>query len=670
MPDSWRTHILNEFLPKLYPITLVDDPDNLITEENTQQAIEQRGFKVLVYGDPIEFRYAFETQYRESWERDELYDLVIVSHESATGQDTFPYDLVAIARRLSVSLSDLFPYFNYSLIESLTPQAWDLLWQAQQQERLDSPLGETNTADFVLHHVFGIAPETIKETHHLLNMLLKRHYGEMRLPPAVERHLLQKLLHRPQFSGWPLEALLSSRAAFYTFLQERWIPYLDNLSQQLGLSTVTEDTVALAEPVLLPFDHEDVRVYMDNLFAERTLLPVDHSNANELAKQAEWIALGLKIDPVADLHRRVASLIAKLAGMIPLPDSHHSQWLEFAHRWAALNADINSSTHLPEKEKKSFLELQAQVDERFHEWIVSKYGSLHNYPPSPPVMVHHIPRFLAHQLNRLDQQKIALIVVDGLALSQWHAIRQAWQAEDPDLLFEDASLFAWIPTLTSVSRQAIFSGKLPLFFETSIATTSSEGKHWNQFWTDERFAAREVAYANTVNHDNLEPVANILSNEHVRIVGLVIDTVDKMIHGEQLGASGLQNHVLQWLQQGFLPDLVKQLIGRGFHVWITSDHGNVEATGMGRPSNEGVLADQKGQRVRVYGDEQLRLRFAQEFADSFEWSGVGLPPTFYCLLALSRTAFVGSQKKTTTHGGATIDEVIVPFISVRQVSST
>ena len=84
-------------------------------------------------------------------------------------------------------------------------------------------------------------------------------------------------------------------------------------------------------------------------------------------------------------------------------------------------------------------------------------------------------------------------------------------------------------------------------------------------------------------------------------MGLVVDAVDKIMHGMALGQSGMHNQVRQWAGQGFLAALLDLLIDNGFAVFLTSDHGNIETTGCGRP-REGAAADLRGERVRVYPD--------------------------------------------------------------------
>ena len=75
----------------------------------------------------------------------------------------------------------------------------------------------------------------------------------------------------------------------------------------------------------------------------------------------------------------------------------------------------------------------------------------------------------------------------------------------------------------------------------------------------------------------------------------------------------MHNQVRQWATQGHFAALLDLLFARGFRVYITSDHGNVEAVGCGRP-NEGAVADVRGERVRVYSEEGLRRRVADRFA--------------------------------------------------------
>ena len=50
-------------------LTLVADPDGLLTEEGMLSAIRDRGFDLIPFDDPIAFRFAYESQYRSRWDQ-------------------------------------------------------------------------------------------------------------------------------------------------------------------------------------------------------------------------------------------------------------------------------------------------------------------------------------------------------------------------------------------------------------------------------------------------------------------------------------------------------------------------------------------------------------------------------------------------------------------------
>ena len=61
----WRDHILQLFRTPTQRLTLVADPDGLMLEEELLATIRQDGFELLPFEDPIAFRYAYESNYRQ-----------------------------------------------------------------------------------------------------------------------------------------------------------------------------------------------------------------------------------------------------------------------------------------------------------------------------------------------------------------------------------------------------------------------------------------------------------------------------------------------------------------------------------------------------------------------------------------------------------------------------
>jgi len=224
-------------------------------------------------------------------------------------------------------------------------------------------------------------------------------------------------------------------------------------------------------PHFLPFDHHDIRVYIDNLFIEGLLHPVPHEHASSLSKT--WVGIGVRTAPLEDRSRRLGKLIESMETSIPSEDAKHTDWFLFARKWAEVKVMRHELWEMSERKTavEYLVHLEKTVDERFLSWIQRRFAGLIQLPPNPPVMVHHIPRFLANSLlsshHSSPRAKLALVVLDGLALDQWLVVREALASKNPGLRFREQAVFAWIPSLTSVSRQAIFAGKAPLFSRTA-----------------------------------------------------------------------------------------------------------------------------------------------------------------------------------------------------------
>lgn len=664
--SSWRDQILKEFTPKVARLTLVADPDGLLLEEGILEGVRERGFELIPFEDHIAFRYAYESKFRSRWDRGEHTDLVVVLRSQASDLSGLPYDLLQAGRRLSFNLGDIFPNLSYPVVTALDRGDLDALYEAQKRHA-PGQLGDNATKEFVLRHVFEIAPELVKQPSDLLRVLLRRHYRGQRIPADLDNRFIQLLRQSNAFDDWPIETLISDREAFFAFLQERWPIFLDREAAK-GTSGVREEEkpygLSIEGPVELPFDHHDIRVYIDNLFVEGLLHSVPHEHADTLSRT--WVGIGVRTAPTEDRSRRLGKLIDSLEATIPPEDAKHTDWFHFARGWAEtiLLANDQAET-IPESTGERIKNLQAQLDAGFAGWLFKRYAGLINLPPVPPIMLHHLPRFLARQMGEDRKSKIALIVVDGLAMDQWLVVREALAAKQPGLRFREQAVFAWIPSLTSVSRQAAFAGKAPIFFPSSIQTTDKEPALWAQFWADHGLTPNEVVYIKGLGDGSLETVSEALSHPKARVAGLVVDKVDKIMHGMEMGTAGMHNQVRQWAKQPFMNTLLDLLFDRGFRVYLTSDHGNVEAEGCGRPA-EGAVADLRGERVRVYPDAALRSKVKERFPSALEWGPVSLPEDYLALLAPARQAFVQEKQRTVSHGGVSVEELIVPLVQIER----
>ena len=122
-----------------------------------------------------------------------------------------------------------------------------------------------------------------------------------------------------------------------------------------------------------------------------------------------------------------------------------------------------------------------------------------------------------------------------------------------------------------------------------------------------------------------------------------------------------------WCETGFVEKLFLLLAEHGYQIYLTADHGNVDAEGIGRLS-QGVVSELRGERVRTYRSETLASSVPKEI-DAFRFDSPGLPPDFLPLYAGTRGAFVPKGDQIVAHGGISVEELIVPFITLNITST-
>jgi PglZ domain. len=667
--SSWRQPVLECFTSESATasrLTVVNDPDQLFAEPVLRSVLAERGYELLAYEDPVAFRYLFEHRCRPRWEAGELLHAVVVNGGEASARTVLPYDLLSEARatqrEFSFSLPSLFPSLDPNVLSELEPSQFDALSEALQRAN-PGQLGANATKDFLLNELFGVVPGQIQQPADLLRVLLRRHLRQQQLPPLLDQRLLEQLCLQKQWREWPLERLLPNRAAFFSFLQERWPLFL----KAKGCPVVPGRELPapqLPGPELLPFDHDDIRVFIDNLFAEGLLEPTTAIAAD--AVPMGWMRLGVVGRQDENAALRLQRLLPLLEEALPAAAASHEDWELFALRWAeaqVLQTELSGS--LSPEISSQLTRLQLTLEESFGDWMLQGYSSLANLPAIPrPITLDKVAHFLAYQRGR-GSERLALVVVDGLALDQWLLLRHSLDGLD----LKESVCWAWVPTITSVSRQTIFAAEAPMFFPQSIGTTSKEPKHWERFWGEQGLLGPAVAYvrqgSQEADSELLEKVKEFASHPACRALGIVVGKVDEMLHGVVTGLGGLHAQVRQWSQQGAFRSLIDSLLEQGFTVYVTADHGNVAAKGIGRP-NVGTVPEEKGERAWVFRDDALRAQVQQALPSALLWPGPGLPTDYSVLLPRGLDAFLTQGKETLGHGGIAMEEVLVPFVRIQE----
>ncbi|OLF35575.1 hypothetical protein BTW00_08550 [Psychrobacter sp. C 20.9] len=645
---NWQKRLLEQ-LALIEPIHyIIHDPDNLCFEPTILDLFEQAGAVFFSETDPMALRLCYE-EWLEHGDRNALIIRVV------DGYPAVPYDIDSSATRLDFDITEVIPQLDKLVLRALTPQNYDQLLDVVKIYRVGK-LNHFDSLDFVLRHIYKIAPEIIQSEIDLVRLLIRKHYLGIEMPEMFENRLIETLGARENFSLWEFNKILPNRTEFFEFLQSQWLLYL----QQKVSADNVEDNALPKDRLVVPFGDQDIKLFIDNLFSDGMLKAIEF----EGLKEGDWEWVGVITEDNSRDYLRLSFLFSKLTKQFDNMDKPFIT--EF---WEGVARDLGVLNALSYSLKGSnttilstdITNLNAKIDEHFELWLQENFGSLINTPTAGfPIMLHKVPDWLYLKVN--NGQKVCLLVMDGMGFQQWTQVKQSI-VDIPDIRIEEKGIFVWVPTITSISRQALFSGKQPRSFPDSLLTTSKEKALWQAYWEDKELSKNEVTYAVKVeNSRDIDSFKERFHSPKLKVAGFVINYIDEQMHGIKSGMSGLNAALIDWLDKWQFASKIQALLDSGFEVIITSDHGNQEAVGCGWP-NEGVKAETKGERVRMYKD---KVEYSNDKTDVLEWPAkkYGLPPDIYPLVSKGRHAFIQKNKLIVGHGGISLHEVIVPLAIV------
>lgn len=654
---AWVDNILSRFPVGVSRLWIASDPDNVLLDENLIEGLRNRGFQLLDFDDPIAFRAEYEGRYRSSGDDPGKAgaETLILRHQLQDPND-LPWDYLELGRQVRLSLAELLPNLNSNVVKCLPPRHLSALYDAYRLHA-HQPLGESAAEDFSLLHIFRISPFLITRQQDLWRELLRTHYNHEQLPVRLVERIVETLLASGNFPDDDLKALWSSRTAVLEALQDGWGAFL----QSLGAKPA-DGTAPAARQNRIPFAHPDVRSFVDSMFLDGELQPIAVTSVP--TELPAWAKLGILFSEQSQLSL-VESALERLEPALPSIDAPYREWTAFAARYG----EMLKRYHLMPQAMAASVErrvqhLKSAADRQLLAWYAHHAPSLPSLPiGAGPVVQSHIVRYLANRRSA-GANRVALIVFDGMAVDQWRQVKDHLAIKRPQLSCEETLSFSWLPTLTSICRQSIFSGLKPREFADSVESTSKEELLWARFWQDGDLRKHNVAFQKGLKRsEDLVRVEEIVADTRIVALGLVVDAIDGIIHGAMFGKRGVADQIRHWLDTSFVESLLTLLLDAGFDVYVTSDHGNTDAVGIGRPP-AAETSELRGERVRVYRSEPLRDQAVASLSGSDVLKLGALPDDFLPIFAKSGAAFSSAGEPIVSHGGPSVEEVLVPFVRI------
>ena len=304
-----------------------------------------------------------------------------------------------------------------------------------------------------------------------------------------------------------------------------------------------------------------------------------------------------------------------------------------------------------------------------------------------PVMSPDI--FKAHLFPMLDQgEKVFFIVIDNFRYDQWRMLAQ----DIGDLFDIDEDMYMSIlPTATQYARNAIFSGFMPnkiaeMFPELWVDEDEEEGKNLNEepliktqldrFRKHYQFSYHKVN--DSVGADRFLEHYNECKQNDLNV--LVINFIDmlshartesKMVRELANNESAYRSITQSWLRHSVLSELFKRLAQSDFKVVITTDHGSIRASKpikiIGDRNTNTNLRYKLGKNLAYNAKEVFAIKEphkAQLPAPNLSTSYVFAYGDAFFAYPNNYNYYVSYYKDTFQHGGISMEEMLIPLITL------
>jgi DNA-binding response OmpR family regulator len=365
----------------------------------------------------------------------------------------------------------------------------------------------------------------------------------------------------------------------------------------------------------------------------------------------------------------------------------HGEWVDIYKKLIYWELAIDSTEN---KSMKEIIEMQkTEANNNFAKFIMDNYEAwLNNADIDKPLMSHQVLKKKVFPL--LDKtEPVFFVLIDNLRYDQWKIIEPVIASYFN--VEEESAYYSILPTTTSYARNAIFSGLLPSDMEKKYpqlwvhddeeeGKNNFEGEFLNQQLQRNKINVK-FSYNKITNNQQGKTLADSAINLfNFRFNAIVYNFVDMLSHARTDMAmirelapdeSAYRSITLSWFQHSPLLETLRKIAEKKARVIITTDHGTIRVK---RP-------------FKIVGDKNVNtnLRYKQGKNLGFDEKNVFVirkPEKLFLPKRNVSTAYVFAiedyffaypnnynyyvnyYKDTFQHGGISLEEVVIPFVSL------
>lgn len=286
-------------------------------------------------------------------------------------------------------------------------------------------------------------------------------------------------------------------------------------------------------------------------------------------------------------------------------------------------------------------------------------------------------------------KKVFMLLIDNLRYDQWKVIQPL--IEQYFRVEKDNMYYSIIPTTTQYARNALFAGLMPNDIrnryrkywvdENEEGTKNQYEKELLQELLNRHGKKYSISYNKILNLNTgrklFENISNLMNTDFNVIVYNFIDMLShartemEIIRELADNEASYRSLMLSWFEHSSLFDIIKYLASKDITLVITTDHGSVKVTDP----------------VKVIGDKNVNTNLRYKYGKSLNYKEKEvfeiINPEDYYLPKMNISTrwvftrgsdffaypnnfnyYVNYYKNTFQHGGMSMEEVLIPIITL------
>ena len=366
----------------------------------------------------------------------------------------------------------------------------------------------------------------------------------------------------------------------------------------------------------------------------------------------------------------------------------YNQWMDIYKKLVYWELEMEKSDS-PEMQEV-FAAQKAEANTEFFKFVSKNYAKWMNpKTDEAPIMSHNLFQFkvLPHVEKGIPT---FFILIDNLRYDQWKTIQPIF-AESFRIL-EEETFYSILPTATQYSRNAIFSGLLPIDIEKQFPNEwKNDDEEGGKNLFEEQFFRAQLkrhrkddlrcSYTKVVHHNDgqhlLNNIHNLLKNDLNVIVYNFVDMLShartemevlKELAGDE---SSYRSVTKSWFEHSALHQALKKIADKKINLIVATDHGTVRVKTpcrvIGDKQTTTNLRYKHGRNLNFEPKEVLAFKNPKE-------AGLPVPNVNSTFIFAKEDGFlcypnnynhyVNYYKNTFQHGGISLEEMIVPIIKM------